>query len=90
MKIKPMSDRVLLKPITDESNTTKSGIYIPENENKERPFIYEVLEVWPDVSVEVKVWDKILSGQYSWDDINLDWEKFKILASEYILAIIED
>jgi co-chaperonin GroES (HSP10) len=48
------------------------------------------LEVWPDVSVEVKVWDKILSGQYSWDDINLDWEKFKILASEYILAIIED
>ncbi|MCT4617176.1 MAG: co-chaperone GroES [Candidatus Gracilibacteria bacterium] len=90
MKIKPMSDRVLLKPITDESNTTKSGIYIPENENKERPFIYEVLEVGPDVSVEVKVGDKILSGQYSGDDINLDGEKFKILASEYILAIIED
>jgi len=89
MKIKPLSDRVLLKPVTEE-NTTKSWIYIPETANKEKPFIYEVLEVWPDFTINVKVWDKILSGQYSWDDITIDWERFKILASEYILAVIED
>lgn len=90
MKIKPLSDRVLLKPVEEEQNTTKSGIYIPETGNKERPFTYKVLEVWPDASANVKIWDTILSGQYSWDDITVDWEKFKILASEYILAVIED
>jgi chaperonin GroES len=44
MNIKPLSDRVVLKAITQE-NVTKSGIYIPESANKERPFIYEVVAV---------------------------------------------
>ena len=46
MNIKALSDRVVLKPLQEESKSTV-GIYIPETNNKERPFIYEVIWVWP-------------------------------------------
>jgi co-chaperonin GroES (HSP10) len=44
MKIEPLFDRVVLKAIEQES-ITSSGIYIPDNNAKERPFIYEVVAV---------------------------------------------
>ncbi len=95
MKITPLSDRVLLKWVEAEK-ITKSGIYIPESSNKERPFIYEVIAVWPGKEIDWKVqkiwlksWDKVISGQYSGDDIEIDWEKFKIVAADYILWKIE-
>jgi len=91
MNIKPLSDRVLLKAI-EKDNITNSWIYIPETASKERPYMYEVLAVWEWKDwkeIPVKVWDKILSWQYSWDDIKVDGEEYKILASEYILAIVE-
>jgi len=90
MKIKPLLDRVLLKPLDNVKKTTNSWIYIPKSSSKEKPFVYEVIAIWTDSEIPVKVWDKILSWQYSWDDIKIDWEQYKILASEYILAVIED
>lgn len=91
MNIKPLSDRVLLKAVEKE-NITSSGIYIPEWANKERPYIYEVVAVWPwkdDKKMSVKVWDKVLSWQYSWDDVKVDGQEFKIVWIDYILAIVE-
>ncbi len=91
MNIIPLSDRVLLKPVEKE-NITSSWIYIPESSNKERPYIYEVIAVWPgkeDKKITVKVWDKVLSGQYSWDDVKIDWKEYKIVWIDYILAIVE-
>ncbi len=95
MKIIPLSDRVLLKWVEAE-NVTKSGIFIPESSHKERPFIYEVIAVWPGKEVDWKItkiglksWDKVISWQYSWDDIELDWIKYKIVAADYILAKID-
>jgi len=91
MNIKPLADRVLLKAVEKE-NITKSGIYIPEWANKERPYIYEVIAVWPgkeDKPMTVKVWDKVLSWQYSWDDVKIDEEEYKIVWIDYILAIVE-
>lgn len=91
MNIKPLSDRVLLKAIEKE-NITNSGIYIPESANKERPYIYEVIAVWPwkeDKQITVKVWNKVLSWQYSWDDVKVDGEEYKIVGIDYILAIVE-
>ena len=91
MNIKPLSDRVLLKP-TQKENITSSGIYIPDGANKERPYMYEVVAVWPWKEwkeMNIKVWDKVLSGQYSWDDVKLDWQEFKIVWIDYIVADVD-
>lgn len=91
MNIKPLADRILLKAVEKE-NITTSGIYIPEWTNKERPYIYEVVAVWPwkeDKKMSVKVWDKVLSWQYSWDDVKVDGQEYKIVGIDYILAIVE-
>lgn len=92
MNIKPLADRVLLKPLQKE-NITTSGIYIPEWNNKERPYIYEVIAVWPgkkEKEMTISVWQKVLSGQYSGDDVKVDGIEYKIVWIEYILGIIED
>lgn len=90
--LKPLSDRVVLKPIEKE-NITKSGIYIPESANKEKPYMYEVVAIGPgkkDSDMKsIKIWDKVLCSQYAWDDVKLDWEEFKIIGIEYVLAIVE-
>lgn len=91
MNIKPLADRVLLRAVEKE-NITTSGIYIPEWNNKERPYIYEVVAIWPgkeDKKISVKVWDKVLSWQYSGDDVKIDWKEYKIVGIDYILAIVE-
>lgn len=91
MNIKPLADRILLKAVEKE-NITTSGIYIPEWNNKERPYIYEVVAIWSgkeDKKISVKVWDKVLSWQYSGDDVKIDWKEYKIVGIDYILAIIE-
>ena len=93
MNIQPLSDRVLLKGVEAET-VTKSGIYLPENANKERPYIYEVVAVGPGkkdkdgnlITIDLKVGDRVLSGQYSGDEVEVDKMKYKIVAFEYILA----
>lgn len=90
MNIKPLFDRVLLKAIEKDS-ITWSWIYIPDTVSKERTYIYEVLAIWDWKNwkqIPVKIWDKILCGQYAWDDIKMNGEEYKILASDYILAIV--
>ncbi len=91
-KIKPLMDRVLLKSL-EKNMTLDSGIYVPESANTERPYIYEVIEVWPwtkDKTTDiVKIWDKVLVGQYSGDDVKVDETEYKIVAIEYILAVVE-
>ncbi len=90
--IKPLLDRVVLKAINDTKTITQSGIYLPESSNKERPFIYEVISVWPgkkDIEIWVKPWDKVLCWQYAWDEVKVDSEEYKIVAMEYILGIVE-
>lgn len=91
MNIKALSDRVVLKPLQEESKSTV-GIYIPETNNKERPFIYEVIWVWPWKDwkeMNVKIGDKVLCGQYSWDEVKLEWIEYKIVGQDYLLAIVE-
>jgi chaperonin GroES len=91
MNIKPLADRVLLKAIEKDS-ITESWIYLPESANKEKPYIYEVIAVWEwtsDKKINVQVWEKVLCGQYAWDEIKLDGEEFKIVANEYILATVK-
>lgn len=94
-KISPLSDRVLLKPIEAEK-ITASGIILPDSANKERPSLYEVVAVWPgktdknghEVIITLSAWDRVISGQYSGDDIKVGDTTYKIVAYEYILAKI--
>jgi len=80
---------VVLKPVEKDS-VTKSGIILPDGANKERSFIYEVVSVGPgksdsDMSA-VSTWDRVLCGQYAWDEVKLWDETYKIVALEYILG----
>jgi chaperonin GroES len=88
-----MSDRVLLKGVEAE-NITKSGIILPASANKERPNMYEVVAVGPGredangkhISIDLKPGDRVLSGQYSGDEVEVDGTKYRIVGYEYILA----
>lgn len=89
MNIQPLFDRVVLKAV-EEENISNSGIILPESASKERPYIYEVVAIWPGKSDRdmsgVSVWDKVLAGQYSGDEVKAWGEDYKIVAIEYILA----
>ena len=90
-KIKPLADRVVLKSYSENKDVTDSGIYLPQNEKKEISFIYEVLEIWPWTEKSpmiVKVWDKVLCGQYAGDEVKIDDEQYKIVSVDYLLAVI--
>lgn len=92
MKIKPLWDRIVLKWLEAQTQT-ESWIFIPESNKQQRPFIYEVVAVWPgtkDKKVTVKIGQKVLCGQYAWDEIKHEDQEYKIVAMEYILAVVED
>ena len=94
MKVNPLSDRVLVKPI-DRSETMKGGIIIPDTA-KEKPQEGEVVAVGKGrlsdagerISPEVKKGDKVLFRKYSGTEINIDDEKYLILQESEILATL--
>lgn len=92
-KLSPMGDRVLLRPIEAEK-ITASGIILPESANKERPSLYEVIAIGPgkidkngqEIKIDLQKGDRVISGQYSGDDVKVGDTTYKIVAYEYILA----
>ena len=89
MTIKPLADRVLVKPTAPEEKTA-SGIIIPESA-KEKPLTGEVIAVGngtKDEEMVVKKGDTVLYGKYAGTEIELDTEKFLIMRQSDILAII--
>ncbi|MGI6050719.1 MAG: co-chaperone GroES [Acetivibrionales bacterium] len=90
MNIKPLAERVVIKMLEAEE-TTKSGIVLPGTA-KEKPQVAEVVAVGPgtsEVSMEVKVGDKVLIGRYAGTEVKLDGEEFTIVKQTDILAIVE-
>jgi chaperonin GroES len=93
--ITPLSDRVLLRPI-DADKVTASGIIIPDSANKERPSLYEVIAIGPGKvdkdgniqKIDLQKGDRVISGQYSGDDVKVGDTTYKIVGFEYILARI--
>jgi len=89
MKIKPLSDRVLIQPNAAEEKTA-GGLFIPDTA-KEKPLQGKVVAVGPgtsEVKMEVKVGDTVLYGKYSGTEINLDSTDYIIMFQKDILAII--
>jgi chaperonin GroES len=95
MAIKPMEDRVLVKPIENESKTA-SGIYLPESA-KEKPVRGEVVAVGPGRRLEngqraqmsVSKGDTVVYGKYAGTEVELKGDKFLILKESELLGIIE-
>jgi len=93
-KVKPLSDRVLIKP-SEASEEKKGGIIIPDTA-KEKPQQGEVVEVGPGrvtddgkkVEVEVKKGDKVLYGKYSGTEVTIDDVEYLIMRESDIFAII--
>ena len=89
VSIKPLADRVLIKPAPAEDKTA-SGIIIPDTA-KEKPQRGEVVAVGPgkkDEPTTVSVGDKVLYGKYSGTEITLDGDDYLIMRESDILAIV--
>lgn len=94
MKLVPLFDRVVLEQLKAEE-TTKSGIVLP-GQAKEKPQQAEVVAVGPggvvdgkEITMQVKVGDKVIFSKYSGTEVELDEEKYVIVKQNDILAVIE-
>ncbi|MGC9309124.1 MAG: co-chaperone GroES [Candidatus Nanoarchaeia archaeon] len=90
MKIKPIGERVLIKPIKAEEKTA-GGIYIPEEakEEKKQAVVEEVGKTKDGKELPLKKGDKVLYGGYSSDEFEINNEKYLIIDFKDILAVME-
>ncbi len=96
VKIRPLSDRVVLKQISLEEKT-KSGIILPDTAEKEKPEQGQVIAVGPGrllkdgkrAALELKVGDKVLFSRYSPTEVKIGKEEYLVVKEEDILAILE-
>ncbi len=96
MKIKPLSDHILIETIKEEEKT-KSGILLPQTAEKEKPEQGRVVAVGPGkkdkkggrVAIDVKVGDKVLFTKYGPSEVKIEGQEYLIAKEEDILAIIE-
>lgn len=94
MKLRPLEDRVVVKPVEAEEKT-KSGIVLPDTA-KEKPQQGEVVAVGPGryedgqrIPMEVKVGDRVIYSKYGGTEVKIEGEEYIILSSRDILAVIE-
>ena len=93
VKIKPLGDRIIVKPI--ERETMKGGIIIPDTA-KEKPMEGEVLAVGSGklddkgarIPMGVKPGDRVLYGKYSGTEVKLDDETYLIIHQDEVLGIL--
>jgi chaperonin GroES len=95
LKLKPLGDRLLVKPL-EEEEVTAGGIVLPETA-KEKPQKGKVLAVGPGsrddsgnrVPMDVSEGDKVLFAKYGGTEIKIDGDKLLILRESDILALID-
>ncbi len=96
MNIRPLHDRVLVRPM-EEEKTSAGGIIIPDSANTEKPNNGEIIAAGNgritdsgDVrAMDVKVGDKVLFGQYAGTAVKVNGEELMMMKEEDILAVIE-
>jgi chaperonin GroES len=94
MNVKPLADRILVKPLEAEEKT-KGGIIIPDNA-KEKPQKGEVVAVGPGkiadngqkITMELKKGDTVLYGKYSGTEVTVDGQDYLIVKESDVLAVI--
>ena len=94
-KLKPLGDRLVVKPIEQEE-TTASGLVLPETA-KEKPQKGKIVSVGPGerddegkrIPMDVKVGDTVLYAKYAGTEIKVEGKKLLILKESDVLAIVE-
>ena len=89
MNLKPLADRVLIKP-TPAEEVTMSGIIIPDSA-KEKPLRGEIIAVGngtKDEEMLLKAGDQVLYGKYAGTEIEYENEKYLIMRQSDVFAII--
>ena len=86
MKLSPLADRLVAKPLEAQAKTS-TGFYVPESA-KEKPQIGEIVAVGKEVK-EVKIGDRIVYSQYKPDTIKVDGDELMIMKEEDVLAIVK-
>ncbi len=94
INLKPLADRVIVKP-SEAEEKTKGGIILPDTA-KEKPIEGTIVAVGPGkigddgktVKPEVKVGDKVLYGKYSGTEVTVDGEEYLIMRESDIFAIV--
>ncbi len=99
INIKPLADRVVVRPLTDEEagNVSKSGIIIPDTAKKDLPEQGIVMAVgagkWDEdgakrIPMDVKVGDRVLFSKYGYEEVKMEDNEYYVLSESIILAII--
>jgi chaperonin GroES len=96
MKIKPLSDYVLIEPESQEIQT-KSGIFLPETVDKEKPEMGKIVALGPGkktpegkvIPIDAKIGDMVFFTKYGPTEIEVEKKKYLITREEDILAVIE-
>jgi chaperonin GroES len=94
MKLKPLADRVVVRPSKAEEKT-KGGIIVPDTA-KEKPVWGEVIAVGPGrvsdegklVPMEVKIGNMVLYGKYSGTEVTIEGEELLLMRESDIFAIM--
>jgi chaperonin GroES len=94
LNIKPLGDRIIVKPMEAEEKT-KGGIILPDTA-KEKPVEGTIVAAGPGrksddgkiVEMEVKVGEKILYGKYSGTEVTIAGEEYLIMRESDIFAIV--
>lgn len=94
MNLKPLNDRVIVKP-KDAVEKSKGGVILPDTASKEKPIEGTVIAVGPGkvdggkrIELEVKKDQSVIFSKYAGTEIKIDDENYLILREDDILAII--
>ena len=96
MNLKPLGDRVVVKP-SEQEEVTSSGIFLPETA-KEKPQQGKIIATGPGarkdsgerIALDVQVDDTVLYAKYAGTTIKLDGQEYLILKESDILAVVEN
>lgn len=96
MKLTPISDHIVVKPVAAEEKSA-SGIIIPDTVSKERPERGEVISVGPGRELEngsrshmdIQSGQVVLFKKYAPDEVKINGEEFLIIRMEDVMAIVE-
>lgn len=96
MSLKPLGDRIVVKPADEDEARTASGLVIPDTA-KEKPQVGEVLAVGPGswnedgderIPLDVAVGDRVVYSKYGGTEFKYEGEDLLIMSSRDVLAVV--